>query len=117
MVSDVAKKLAKTLWDYHLLHHKLTPADGILVLGSHDKRVGKRAAEVFLQKLAPWVLFSGASGNGSDDWAKSEAETFADIAHDVGVPREKILIENKSTNTGENIQFSYQLLKEQKIFP
>ncbi|MGV3538346.1 MAG: YdcF family protein [Rufibacter sp.] len=31
------------------------------------------------------------------------------------MPREQILIENKSTNTGENIDFSYRLLQKQNI--
>lgn len=34
-----------------------------------------------------------------------------------GVPKEAILIENKSTNTGENILFTQQLFKEKAIDP
>ena len=46
---------------------------------------------------------------------KSEAEIFADIAKSKGVPEDKILIENKSTNTGENVQFTKQLLKDKGL--
>ena len=35
----------------------------------------------------------------------------------MGVPRESILIENKSTNTGENILFTKQLLTEKRLDP
>jgi uncharacterized SAM-binding protein YcdF (DUF218 family) len=35
----------------------------------------------------------------------------------MGVPKEAILIENRSTNTGENILFSLQVLQEQGLDP
>jgi uncharacterized SAM-binding protein YcdF (DUF218 family) len=48
-------------------------------------------------------------------WNIPEAERFAEIAIGKSVPREKILIENKATNTGENFRFSYELLKKKGI--
>ncbi|EKS7723608.1 YdcF family protein, partial [Vibrio vulnificus] len=41
---------------------------------------------------------------------KSEAETFAELAKASGVPEEAILLETKSSNSGENVRFSEQLL-------
>jgi len=46
---------------------------------------------------------------------KPEAEVFAKIAIERGVPAGKILIENKASNTGENLKFSYEILKQNKI--
>ncbi|OFZ56112.1 MAG: hypothetical protein A3D92_17690, partial [Bacteroidetes bacterium RIFCSPHIGHO2_02_FULL_44_7] len=63
------------------------------------------------------LIFSGYRGNLTKDWPKSEAKTFAKRAIDKGVPPEKILIENKATNTGENITFTKELLKEENIDP
>lgn len=109
---------AQIIWDYHLMKHNLSSTDLILVLGSHDTRVAKRGAELFLQNLAPLILFSGGFGRlTSEIWQKPEAEIFANIAIDMGVPKESILLEPKSTNTGENILFSYNLLEQKKIFP
>ena len=48
-------------------------------------------------------------------WTRSEAEIFADVAVGMGVPRERILIEGRSTNTGENVDFSRQLLAEKGL--
>ena len=45
-------------------------------------------------------------------WKEPEAEVFRKRALELGVPDSKILVENKSTNTGENIVFSYSLLKQ-----
>lgn len=118
MISEKTLILAKQLWDYHHLNNDLEKADCILVLGSHDTRVAERAAELYLQKWAPLLIFSGGLGRLTEGvWTETEADLFAKIAIDKGVPREAILIENKSTNTGENILFTRQLLKENKIDP
>jgi uncharacterized SAM-binding protein YcdF (DUF218 family) len=110
--SDV-DKLAQIVWNYHLLHHPLEKADCIFALGSNDTRVADRAIDLFIQGYAPYIIFSGGVGILTKDiFNKPEAEIFADIAMKKGVPREKILIENKSTNTGENVEFTKRLLTE-----
>lgn len=50
-------------------------------------------------------------------WNKPEAEVFRDRALELGVPADKIIIENKSTNTGQNIQFSYHILEVKQLLP
>lgn len=50
-------------------------------------------------------------------WTETEADLFATIALDKGVPREAIFIENKSTNTGENILFTQRLLHDKGLDP
>jgi len=62
--------------------------------------------------------FSGGLGNLTKEvWEEPEADQFARIASEKGVPEEAILIENKSTNTGENIVFTRQLLQEKNLDP
>lgn len=98
--------------------HTLEKADCILVLGSHDLRVAERGAELYLQRWAPLLIFSGGLGNFTKDlWQEKEADRFADIARQMGVPEKAILVENRSTNTGENILFTQQLLKERALDP
>ena len=95
---------ARTLWEYHHVGHALEKADSIIVLGSHDTRVAERGAELFLGGWAPFLLFSGHLGSlTSGMWARPEAEIFADVAVGMGVPRERVLVEARSTNTGENV--------------
>lgn len=108
---------ARVLWDYHRLGHALKTADAIVALGSHDTRVAERAAEVFLGGFAPVVVMSGAQGALTGGWTRSEAEVFADVAAERGVPRAKMLLEARSTNTGENVVFSRALLAERGIEP
>jgi len=101
----------RQVWDYHQLHHELVPADAILALGSHDLRVADRAAELYHLGLAPWVIFSGGFGNLTRHrFTEPEAELFARRAGELGVPPGVILIEGRSTNTGENVIFTRELL-------
>jgi uncharacterized SAM-binding protein YcdF (DUF218 family) len=110
--------LAEKLWDYHRLKHELSPSDAILVLCSHDERVAERGAQLFNQGLAPLLIFSGGRGAITTKlWNEPEAERFARIAMRMGVPHASILIESKSTNTGENVQFTRKLLAEREIDP
>lgn len=106
---------ARILWDYHRLNHQLLPSDGILVFGSNDLRVAAHAAELFHRGLAPWILFSGARGRMTGHWPETEAESMARVARELGVPDAAILIENRATNTGENIRFSRGLLASRRI--
>lgn len=116
MVSEKIRQLAKIIWDYHHVNHNLEKADCILVLGSHDRRVAERGVELFFQGYAPIIMFSGGLGNlTKNKWPKPEADIFAEIALKRGVPKEKIIVENKSSNTGENILFSKKILQEKNI--
>lgn len=118
MTSTSTDALAEILWDYMLMHHEPRECDLILALGSNDTRVAEHAADLFLRGLAPRLLFSGNVGALTrGKFAKTEAETFADVAIAKGVAREAILLEPRSTNTGENIQFSRALLAEHGLDP
>ncbi|MEO6734640.1 MAG: YdcF family protein [Ferruginibacter sp.] len=110
--------LAQQLWNYHHMNHHLVKSDCILALGSHDLRVAERAAELYLQGWAPLVIMSGGLGNFTQNmWTESEADKFARIAIQKGVPADAIIIENRSTNTGENILFTQQLLNQKGLYP
>lgn len=102
---------ARIVWDYHRLGHELAPADLLFVLGSHDLRVAEHAADLFHRGLAPRAVLSGGFGvRQASPWAKSEAEVFADVLRRRGVPETALLLEPRSTNTGENVRFTRQLL-------
>lgn len=111
-------RLVETIWNYHHMNHRLVHADAILVLCSHDTAVAARGAQLLLDGWAPLLVFSGGLGAITKYmWREPEADQFAAIAIGMGVPAEKILIENRSTNTGENVRFTKQLLEDRGIDP
>ncbi len=106
------RQLALTLWQYHHLDHELVKSDAIIVLCSHDLSVAERGAQLALDDWAPTLIFSGGLGTITKHlWSEPEADQFAAIALARGVSRERILIENQSTNTGENVLFTRRLLE------
>lgn len=115
MSSSLFQQL-QCIWDYHLLNQPIKNSDAIFVLCSYDLRVAEHAAQLYLDGYAPLLIFSGAQGRATEGlFHLSEAETFANIAKDMGVPSSAILMETKATNTGENIFFTQDLLKEKNI--
>jgi len=97
----------KTIWDYMKLDQPLEKADCIVGFGCYNEEIALRAADLYHAGFAPKVLFTGGLGrNTKEMWTVSEAERFAAIAIEAGVPESDIILENKSTNTGENILFT-----------
>jgi uncharacterized SAM-binding protein YcdF (DUF218 family) len=112
------RPFVERVWRYHQLNHQLAPADAILVLCSHDTIVAERGAGLFLDRWAPLLIFSGGLGGITRQmWTEPEADRFAAIAIAMGVPRTSILIENRSTNTGENVQFTRDMLFARGLDP
>ncbi|HEX7555878.1 MAG TPA: YdcF family protein, partial [Leptolinea sp.] len=67
---------------------------------------------------APWICTSGGVGRLTYDlYHKPEAEAFAEVLINRGVPESAILIENQATNTAENIFFTRQILTKAHLHP
>ena len=77
--------------------------------------------DLWKQGLAPFIVMSGSgtSNHQFSAWGdfegKTEAEVFAAKAIELGVPKENILIEDKSQNTGQNYEFVQKLLETKGI--
>ena len=100
------------------MDHELQKSDIILVLCSHDTTVAERGAQLFLDGWAPLLAFTGGLGAITRRlWSDPEADRFARIAIEMGVPEDRILIENRSTNTGENVAFTRDLLRSRGLDP
>ena len=106
-------KNVQILWDF--MHMGMEPerADVIVGFGCYDEDIPRRCAELYHAGYAPYVCFSGGLGrNTSNLWSKSEAERFAAIAIAEGVPESRIILENRSTNSAENLLFTPKVLAE-----
>jgi uncharacterized SAM-binding protein YcdF (DUF218 family) len=110
-------KHAKILWNYMHMNHKLEKADLIMVLGSIDIRVAYYGADLFLEGYSDKILFSGGIAHQSDllktTWENSEADQFAEVAIAKGVPESSIYKEGRAENTGQNIKYAFELIKNE----
>ena len=100
-----AKMLPKTV---------LKPADLLIVFGTTygmDLFV-ENIVGLYQKGFCKYVLCTG--GNVANYNGKSECESLIlqELLVENGVPEDKILIETKSKNTGENLQFSIPILEE-----
>lgn len=96
--------------------------DAIIVLGSG--LIGDKVPPLLAQRLTkgkaiyeqfegrPKLIVSG--GQGADELT-SEAAAMANYLMEQGVPKEDILIENRSRTTFENLTFSKAILQEQGL--
>ncbi len=104
------------IWDYMRLGQQVTPAACIIGFGCINDDIALRCAQLYRDGFAPKVLFSGGLGrNTLGRWAGTEAERFADIAMANGVPADAILLENRSTNSAENILFTHEILETEGL--
>ena len=109
-------KPLQVIWDYLGMHRQPEKADVIVGFGNFNTDIARRAAELYLQGYAPKVLFTGGLGRNTEGLLpEPEAVRFARVAMECGVPRENILIEDRSANTKENIEFTRKLLEENGI--
>ncbi len=115
LIDENVKNAIRLSWQYmiHTNENALKRADAIFLLGAEDVRVASYAADLYKRGLAPLIIFSGKEGEITKGkfGGKSEARYFSDIAEAQGVPRSAMLLEEESTNTGENIRFTLALLK------
>ena len=107
---------AGVLWEYLRLDQPLQKCDVVIAMGSHDLRVAAFAAQLVLDEWAPLLICSGGFGRLTKEiWRESEAAKFAGAAVDRGLSTSKILLEDRSTNTGENLLFSKALCEGRNI--
>ena len=120
-MNEEVLRLARVIWDYHWVQQEAVPADVIIALGTNDLRVAEFAADLFMRGYGATLVCTGGVAHQGDlletSWEKTEAEMYADVAISRGVPRERILLETRATNTAENIRFARDLLSQREIRP
>jgi uncharacterized SAM-binding protein YcdF (DUF218 family) len=107
------KEAGAILWKYMHLAHKLRQVDAMLVMGSSDIGVAQRASEVFHAGYVRGVVCTGGLWKVTWDMLETtEAELFAAYMIEHDVPKDAIVLEPESTNSGDNILFWMRVLQE-----
>ena len=106
-------ELIKILWDYMNLKQQPKKSDCIIVLGCSDTSLVDIAVDLYCKKYSDKIIFCGGFGKITKNiWNETEADKFAKLALEKGIPKESIYIENKSTNTGDNFRFAKNLMQD-----
>lgn len=106
----------QVIWDYLGMHQIPEAADVIVGFGNFNTDIARRAAQLYHQGYAPKILFTGGLGRNTEGLLpEPEAVRFARVAMECGVPERDIILEDKSRNTKENIDFTRAMLEEQGI--
>ncbi|MEU4602508.1 YdcF family protein [Kribbella sp. NPDC023972] len=103
----------------------LEPADRIVLMGSAVLESVATAAELYHQRLAPRILISGGIGHSTqhledavrrrglevDTTGRPESHVFRELLiSSYDVPPESIVVEDRSTNCGENAEFTRRII-------
>ncbi|WP_405703344.1 YdcF family protein [Streptomyces sp. NBC_00069] len=116
MISAQAWSDAEVLWDFHQMHHAVRPCSVAVGLGSHDLGVADATVALYKQGMAPLIVFTGATSRTTlSRMPHGEAVHYRERALELGVPSVDIMVEPRARNTGENIQFTRDLLAEASI--
>lgn len=91
--------------------------DALLALGSDFEEVAYQAATLAHLLKPQVVVCAGGRGRRTPSAWESEARWFADILIAQGITPEIVLIDDKSTNTGENLRCAHQLLEAHGVSP
>lgn len=115
-MEQIVREHVIRIWDYMHMGQLPEQVDCIVGFGCYDEDIPVRCAELYRQGYAPVVVFSGGLGrNTTGLFAETEAERFARIAETHGVPRERIVLEDRSSNSAENLLFTPRVLEQQGI--
>ena len=97
--------------DYIIIHGCQINGDGTLtplLKGRADRAA--EFAQMQKEKTGKDIVFIPSGGKGSDE-VMSEAEAIRDYLIGIGIPEEKIIMEDRSENTEQNFRFSAEIIK------
>ncbi len=92
-----------TLFHYLALRDNPRKADVVIGFGHFDMNFLRLCCELYLKGYGKKIIYNGGMGAGSVDMKNPEALEFLNYTkeHFLQIPENNIIIEDKSTNTGE----------------
>ena len=93
------------------------PADALFVFGHYLHDIPVHAATLYRAGMAPRVLIAGRKTRYLPEDVPTEARYFKEIMMAHGVPEHAIVLEERSTNTLEDVLLGMETLAQQGVAP
>ena len=104
---------AQLLFEYLYFREAPAKADAVVGFGHFDTKIPERCVKLHEAQFANAIIFTGGIGAGTADLNQPEGQFFREVALGLnGQLAPKIIVEDKSTNTGENVRFTNALLSK-----
>jgi uncharacterized SAM-binding protein YcdF (DUF218 family) len=84
------------------------PYDAVIGFGMFDLSLPRVCGDLYVRGQARHIIFTGGIGAGTGDLGGPEADVWRRTLRDThpSIPDEAVIVENRSTNTGENVTFT-----------
>ena len=117
VLSDKVRGAALKVFSYLAAVDRLPEhaVDAIIGFGVFDLALPRYCADLHAAGKAPRIVFTGGVGAGTGDLGGAEADVWraeTRRSHPT-IPDDVFILENRSTNTAENIEYTSQLLAHQ----
>lgn len=110
MKRTITAEFLKKAGEYILVETPLARADMCLLFGGEQAdALADKAADLYHKGYFPLIVVSGGVNTSKGEL---EAHQMHDRLVALGVPESAIRIEDRATNTGENVAFTLELLKK-----
>lgn len=89
------------------------PYDAVVGFGMFDLSLPVFCGELYAQGRARRIVFTGGIGAGTGDLGGPEADVWRAVLRESHprIPDGDVIVENRSTNTGENVAFTAERLR------
>lgn len=89
-----------------------SPVDAIVGFGVFDLQLPRFCGDLYTRGLAPRIVFTGGLGAGTGNLGGPEADAWREALRRAypEITDDRVILENRSTNTAENIAFTAALL-------
>jgi uncharacterized SAM-binding protein YcdF (DUF218 family) len=111
---DTQLILAEKIFNFLYLKDDLEQAEMVVGFGHFDLKIPRTCGQLYIEGYANKIVFTGGIGAGTADLNEREALVFEKELKKIypQIPTDDLLIEEQSTHTGENINFSNLLITE-----
>ena len=100
--------------EFIFVKNNIVPCDVILVPGGSHPQLAEKAAKLYIEGMAKYIIFSGRVNPNISEYP-SEAEWLKSIAVNLGVPADNVICETEAAHTFDNAKFSLALLDKMDV--